>query len=121
MADNRLSFLNRNGSPAPAGLCHFRVVNCTNAALQGRTAMQIEKHDKSYIVKLEDGSSWRIWPGDIALTLRWSPTTVLEVSEIDDEFCSHALIDKADGSRVRVIEASKDWPVQQVRQSLKKG
>jgi hypothetical protein len=31
--------------------------------------MQIEKHEKSYIVKLEDGSSWRIWPGDIALTL----------------------------------------------------
>ena len=56
--------------------------------------MQIEKHDKSYIVKLEDGSSWRIWPGDIALTLGWSPITVLEVSEIDDEFCSHALIDK---------------------------
>lgn len=83
--------------------------------------MQIEKHDKSYIVKLEDGSSWRIWPGDIALTLGWSSTTALEVSEIDDEFCSHALIGKTDGSRVRVIEASKDWPVQQVRQSLKKG
>ena len=48
--------------------------------------MQIEKHDKSYIVKLEDGSSWRIWPGDIALTLGWSSITVLEVSEIDDEF-----------------------------------
>ena len=31
--------------------------------------MQIEKQDKSYIVKLEDGPSWRIWPGDIALTL----------------------------------------------------
>ena len=26
--------------------------------------MQIKKHDKSYIVKLEDGSSWRIWPGN---------------------------------------------------------
>jgi hypothetical protein len=51
--------------------------------------MQIEKQDKSYIVKLEDGPSWRIWPGDIALTLGWSPTTVLEVSHIDDEFCSH--------------------------------
>src|SRR5262249_35382284 len=88
---------------------------------RGRTAMQIKKHDKSSIVKLEDGSSWRIWPGDIALTLGWLPTTVLEVSQIDDEFCSHALIDKTDGSRVRVIEASKDWPVQQVRQSLKKG
>ena len=74
--------------------------------------MQIEKHDKSYIVKLEDGSSWRIWPGDIALTLGWSSMTVFEVSEIDDEFCSHALVDKTDGSRVRVIEASKDWPVQ---------
>jgi hypothetical protein len=83
--------------------------------------MQIEKHDKSYIVKLEDGSSWRIWPGDIALTLGWSSTTVLEVSQIDDEFCSHALVDKIDGSRVRVIEASKAWPAQQVRQSLKKG
>jgi hypothetical protein len=83
--------------------------------------MQIEKHDKSYIVKLDNGFSWRIWPGDIALTLEWLPTTVLEVSEIDDEFCSHALIDKTNGSRVRAIEASKDWPVQQVRQSLKNG
>jgi hypothetical protein len=83
--------------------------------------MQIEKHDKSYIVKLEDDSSWRIWPRDIALTLGWSPATALKVSEIDDEFCSHALIDQADGSRVRAIKASEDWPVQQVRQSLKKG
>ena len=48
--------------------------------------MQIEKHDKSYIVKLEDGSSWRIWPGDIALTLGWSSITVFEVSEIDVSF-----------------------------------
>ena len=100
----------RSGTPTP------------DAALAvGRTAMQIEKHDKSYIVKLEDGSSWRLWPGDIALTLGWSSMTVFEVSEIDDEFCSHALVDKTDGSRVRVIEASKDWPVQKVRQSLKKG
>jgi hypothetical protein len=83
--------------------------------------MQIKKHDESYIVKLEDSSSWRIWPGDIALTLRWLPTTVLQVSAIKDEFCSHALIDQSDGSRVRAIRASEDWPVQQVRQSLKKG
>jgi hypothetical protein len=82
--------------------------------------MQIKQHDKSYIVELEDGSSWRVWPGDIAITLQWLPTTVLEVSEIDDEFCSHALIDQT-GSRVRVIRASEDWPVRQVRRSLKKG
>ena len=108
------------GSPAPAGLGHLCVAQLRHVA-GAENGMQIEKHDKSYIVKLEAGSSWRIWPGDIALTLGWSHVTVLEVSEIDDEFCSHALIDKADGSRVRVIEASKDWPAQQVRQSFKKG
>ena len=53
--------------------------------------MLIKKHDKSRIVELEDGSLWRIWPGDIALTLNWLPTTDLRVSEIADEFCSHAL------------------------------
>jgi hypothetical protein len=83
--------------------------------------MLIKKHDKSRTVELEDGSLWRIWPGDIALTLNWLPTTDLRVSEIADEFCSHALIDQADVSRVRVIEASKDWPVEQVRRSMKKG
>ncbi len=83
--------------------------------------MQIEKHDQCYIVKLEDGSRWRIWPGDIALTLRWLPTTVLQVSAIDDEFCSHALIDITDGSRVRVIKANETWPVQKIQKSMKKG
>ena len=83
-------------------------------------------HDKSRIVELEDGSLWRIWPGDLALTLNWLPTTDLRVSdlrvsEISDEFCSHALIDQADGSRVRVIKASKDWPVEQVQRFMKKG
>jgi hypothetical protein len=64
--------------------------------------MLIKKHDKSDIVELEDGSLWRIWPGDIALTLNWLSTTDFLVSEIGDEFCSHALIDQTDGSRVRV-------------------
>jgi hypothetical protein len=73
--------------------------------------MLIKKHDKSDIVELEDGSLWRIWPGDVALTLNWLPTTDLLISEIGDEFCSHALIDQTDGSRVRVIEANEDWPV----------
>jgi hypothetical protein len=58
VADRRLSFLVRsykNGSPAPAGLGHLR--SSTGAhEFSGETAMQIEKHDKSYIVKLEDGS-----------------------------------------------------------------
>jgi len=83
--------------------------------------MLIKKHDRSRIVEIEDGSLWRIWPGDIALTLSWLPTTDLRVSAIGDEFCSHALIDQTAGSRVRVIEASKDWPVEQVRRFMKKG
>jgi hypothetical protein len=83
--------------------------------------MHITKHEKSHIVELDDGSRWRIWPGDIAVTLQWLPTTVLHVSEIDDELCSHALVNQTDGSRVRAIRASEEWPVQKVRQSLQKG
>ena len=83
--------------------------------------MWIRKHDKSYIVKLADGSEWRIWPGDIALTLQWLPTADIVLVEIDDEFCTHALVNRTDGSRVRAIEASKEWPVAEVRRSLKGG
>ena len=67
--------------------------------------MQITRHDKSYIVELADGSEWRTWPRDIATTLRWSPTTELQVLTIEHEFCSHALIDRADGSRMSVIKS----------------
>src|ERR1700676_5036084 len=81
----------------------------------------IEQHDKSHIVELEDGSRWQIWPGDIATTLQWLPTTELQISAIHDELCSHVLIDQEGGSRVRVIEASAAWPVAEVRQSLKEG
>ena len=83
--------------------------------------MRIEQHDKSHIVELEDGSRWQIWPGDIATTLQWLPTTELRISAINDELCSHALIDQEGGSRVRVIEASAEWPVAEVRLSLKEG
>jgi hypothetical protein len=83
--------------------------------------MRIEQHDKSHIVELEDGSRWQIWPGDIATTLQWLPTTELQISAIHDDLCSHALIDQEGGSRVRVIEASAAWPVAEVRQSLKDG
>jgi len=70
---------------------------------------------------VRQAARWRIWPSDIAATLQWLPTTELRVSAISDEFCSHTLIDQKDGSRVRVIEASNNWPVAQVRRSLKEG
>ena len=36
-------------------------------------------------------------------------------------FSDHALIDQTDDSRVRVIEASENWPVEHVRRSMKEG
>lgn len=61
--------------------------------------MQIKKHDRSHMVELRDGSAWRIWPGDIPKTLQWLPTTEIDVADIEDEICSHALIDRSSGSR----------------------
>jgi hypothetical protein len=83
--------------------------------------LRIERHDKSHVVELSDGTVWRVWPGDVSMTLQWVTTTELILSETEDEFCSHVLVSQTDKSRVRVIDASKDWPVEQVREFLKGG
>jgi hypothetical protein len=82
---------------------------------------QIKSHAKSHIVELTDGSKWRIWPGDLANTLGWTSEAEIEVLPIDEEFCSHILVDHTDGSRVRAIEASNDWPLEKLRHSLRNG
>src|SRR3989442_11281124 len=84
--------------------------------------MQIKKHDRSHMVELRDDSAWRIWPGDIPKTLQWLPTTEIDVADIDDEICSHALVDRSNGSRrVRVISASAYWPPAPGRRGLPPG
>jgi hypothetical protein len=83
--------------------------------------MRIKRHEKSYVVELSDGSVWRIWPGDLATTLGWLPNTDIEVVEIEHEVCSHALVDCLDGSKVRVTQASMDWPTDVVRHVLGQG
>src|SRR5215813_9765091 len=83
--------------------------------------MQIKRHDRSHLVELRDGSAWRIWPGDIPKTLQWRPTTEIDVADIDDEICSHALIDRSNGSRVRVISFTAQWPAAAVRRCLRHG
>jgi hypothetical protein len=88
---------------------------------QGAPALKIKRHDESDVVELSNGSRWRIWPEDLCKALGWQPTTALRVVEIEDEFCSHALINAADKSRTRVIAASRVWPVEEVRKSLKGG
>lgn len=65
--------------------------------------MRIRSHSESHIVELDDGSRWQIFPGDLDLTLDWTPETELSVVPIDDEVSSHALIGA--GGRVRVIPA----------------
>jgi hypothetical protein len=85
------------------------------------TAARIKSHAKSYIVELTDGSKWRIWPGDLATTLGWTSEAEIEVLPIEDEFCSHVLVDQSGGSRVRAIEASNDWPIEKLRKSLGRG
>ena len=85
------------------------------------TAARIKAHAKSHIVELTDSSKWRIWPGDLARTLGWTPEAEIEVLLIEDEFCSHVLVNQSDGSRVRVLDASNDWPVEKVRESLRAG
>lgn len=88
---------------------------------QGETAARIKSHAKSHIVELTDSSKWRIWPGDLARTLGWTPEAAIEVLPVEDEFCSHVLVNQSDQSRVRVIKANEDWPVQQIQKSFKKG
>jgi len=76
------------------------------------------KAREELIVELSDRSAWRIWPADMADTLQWLPTTEISIRKIDDETCSHALINESDGSRVRVIEANRKWRLDEVRLSL---
>jgi hypothetical protein len=80
--------------------------------------MRIIRHDKSYIVELSDGSVWRIWPADLAETLQWLPTTEIDVRKIDDETCSYALINRSDGSQVRVIKANRKWSLDDAGEAL---
>jgi hypothetical protein len=85
------------------------------------TGARIKSHAKSHIVELTDGSKWRIWPGDLAVTLGWTPETEIKTLPIEDEFCSHVLVDQSEGSRVRAIDASNDFPVEKLRKFLRGG
>jgi hypothetical protein len=84
-------------------------------------AVRIRSHAKSHIVELTDGSKWRIWPGDLAMTLGWTPEAEIEALPIEDEFCSHVLVDQSKGSRVRAVDATNDWPVEKLRKFLRLG
>lgn len=83
--------------------------------------MKILEHPESYLVKLDDGSTWQIFPGDTAHTLAWLPTTELRLFEINDGVASHALINSDDGTRVRVLPQGVEWPRGKLKDVLKQG
>jgi hypothetical protein len=83
--------------------------------------MKILQHPESHLVKLDDGSVWQIFPGDLDLTLSWLPTTELRVFEINDEVASHALVNCDDGTRARVLALGERWPAAKVKNILKGG
>jgi hypothetical protein len=83
--------------------------------------VKILRHSESHIVELDDGTTWRIFPGDIDVTLNWKPDVDLKLVHIDDEISSHALISEVDNSRVRILPASENWPVQAVKTMLRDG
>jgi len=83
--------------------------------------MKIRKHSESHIVELDDGSTWRVFPGDLDVTLNWRPDTELKLVRINDEVSSHAIVSETDNSRVRVIPGNENWPVKEVRTILKEG
>jgi hypothetical protein len=83
--------------------------------------VKIRSHPESHIVELADGSRWKIFPGDLDVTLHWEPETQLRVDPITHDICSHALVSAEGKSRVRVIPADQEWPVREVKKALKEG
>ena len=84
--------------------------------------MKIRKHSESHLVELDDGSKWQIFPGDLDVTLNWQPDTELNLVRIaDDDASSHALVSESDNSRVRVLPQDENWPVKEVKNTLKDG
>ena len=69
--------------------------------------MKIRRHSESHIVELDDETTWRIFPGDLDVTLNWKPDVDLKLVRINDDACSHALIES--------------WPTKEVKTILKDG
>jgi len=83
--------------------------------------MKIRKHSESHLVELDDGSKWRIFPGDLDVTLNWQPNTELKLVRIGNDASSHALVSESDNSSVRVLPQDENWPVKEVKNTLKDG
>ncbi len=81
--------------------------------------MKIRSHRESHMVELDDGSKWKVFPGDLDLTLTWKPETTLSVIRVDDQISNYAL--EGAGERDHVVPAEENWPLRDVKSILKRG
>jgi hypothetical protein len=99
----------------------FRFTGWTCRYLARERQMKIRSHTHSYIVELDDGSSWRIFPGDLDTSLNWKPETELSLQPTQGGASIYSLVSTSDQSQVRVIPACEKWPAGLVRDMLKQG
>jgi hypothetical protein len=45
--------------------------------------VKIQSHSESHLVELDDGSKWKIFPGDPDITLHWGPDTDVHVDQVE--------------------------------------
>jgi hypothetical protein len=70
--------------------------------------VKIRSHSESHIVELEDGSQWRIFPGDIDVMFGWAPETDFTLLKVEREIGSHVLVSET--GPVRVLPVGECWP-----------
>jgi hypothetical protein len=82
-------------------------------------AVRIVSHSESHLVELDDGSRWQVFPGDLDITLNWTPETDLRLIRIDGDVSDYALVCEDDVGRVRVLAEGSDWPTRHVQTKLR--
>ncbi|WP_247279950.1 MULTISPECIES: hypothetical protein [unclassified Bradyrhizobium] len=80
--------------------------------------MRIVSHSESHIVELDDGSRWQVFPGDVDITLGWTPETDLRLTRIDGDVSDQVLVSNDDDGRVRVLPEGALWPKDHVKAKL---
>jgi hypothetical protein len=81
--------------------------------------MKIRSHSESHIVEFEDGSRWQIFPGDMDVTIGWTPEADITLMKVDDEIGSHVLV--SDNGLVRAIPIGETWHLQEAKSVLRDG
>lgn len=83
--------------------------------------MKIRSHSESHLVELDDVSKWKIFPGDLDITLHWGLTLTSVSSRLRRRSARIRSSLWLTTLGVRVIAATKEWPIREVKKLLKDG